>query len=115
MTVQVAIATIVLGVGLGLVLAVTRAFAIKTVNALIVVYVDFFRTLPQLVVIIFLYFALPYAGITLSPFAATVLALGAVLSAFATEASGPASRRCRAASGTPRIRSACASSRSSSW
>jgi len=85
-TVQVALATIVLGVGLGLVLAVTRAFAIKTVNALIVVYVDLFRTLPQLVVIICVYFALPYAGITLSPFAATVLALGAVLSAFATEA-----------------------------
>jgi His/Glu/Gln/Arg/opine family amino acid ABC transporter permease subunit len=85
-TVQVALATIVLGVGLGLVLAVTRAFAIKAVNALIVVYVDLFRTLPQLVVIICVYFALPYAGITLSPFAATVLALGAVLSAFATEA-----------------------------
>ena len=33
----------------------------------------------------FLYFGLPYAGIQLSPFGATVIALGAVLAAFATE------------------------------
>ena len=49
------------------------------------VFVDIFRTLPQLVVIVFLYFGLPYADIQLSPFAATMLALGAVLAAFATE------------------------------
>ena len=49
------------------------------------VWVELFRTLPQLAVIIVLYFGLPYAGITLSPFWATVVALGAVLSAFAAE------------------------------
>ena len=48
-------------------------------------FVDIFRTLPQLVVIVFLYFGLPYADIQLSPFAATVLSLGLVLAAFATE------------------------------
>ena len=53
--------------------------------SLITVYVDIFRTLPQLVVIVFIYFGLPYADIQLSPFAATVIALGAVLAAFATE------------------------------
>ena len=51
----------------------------------ITVFVDIFRTLPQLVVIVFIYFGLPYADIQLSPFAATVIALGAVLAAFATE------------------------------
>ena len=86
MTIQVAIVTIVLGVGSGLVLATIRALEKKFVNALIVIWVDVFRTLPQLVVIIFVYFALPYAGIRLSPFWATVVALGAVLSAFSTEA-----------------------------
>jgi polar amino acid transport system permease protein len=54
-------------------------------NAFIVTYVDIFRTLPQLVVIIFIYFGLPYAGISLSPFMTTVIALGAVLTAFASE------------------------------
>ena len=49
-------------------------------------YVDVFRTLPQLVVIIFIYFGLPYAGLRRSrPSSTTVLALGAVLSAFAAE------------------------------
>ena len=86
MTIQVATVTIVLGVGSGLVLATIRALEKKFVNALIVIWVDVFRTLPQLVVIIFVYFALPYAGIRLSPFWATVVALGAVLSAFSTEA-----------------------------
>ena len=86
MTIQVAIVTIICGVGSGLALATIRALEKKFVNALIVIWVDLFRTLPQLVVIIFVYFALPYAGIRLSPFWATVVALGAVLSAFSTEA-----------------------------
>ena len=86
MTIQVAIVTIICGVGSGLALATIRALEKKFVNALIIIWVDVFRTLPQLVVIIFVYFALPYAGIRLSPFWATVVALGAVLSAFSTEA-----------------------------
>src|SRR5258708_34139077 len=58
---------------------------IKLADALITVFVDIFRTLPQLVIIVFIYFGLPYADIQLSPFAATVVALGAVLAAFSAE------------------------------
>ncbi|MBL8697946.1 MAG: amino acid ABC transporter permease [Alphaproteobacteria bacterium] len=86
MTVRVALATIVIGVGVGLALATIRALRIRPVNVAIVIWVDIFRTLPQLVVIIAAFFALPYAGIRLTPFWATVIALGAVLSAFSTEA-----------------------------
>ena len=85
-TIEVALLAIVLGIGLGLALAILRCLRLRALNALIVIYVDVFRSLPQLVVIVFVYFALPYAGLSLSPFAATVLSLGAVLSAFATEA-----------------------------
>src|SRR5689334_20436649 len=85
-TLAVAAAVIVLGIGLGLALAVLRSFQLRPVNWLIVFYVDLFRTLPQLVVLIFLYFGLPYAGLTIGSFAATVIALGCVLSAFAAEA-----------------------------
>jgi His/Glu/Gln/Arg/opine family amino acid ABC transporter permease subunit len=84
-TVEVAILTVVLGIGAGLLLAVLRNFRHRAVNALIVGYVDVFRTLPQIVVIVVLYFALPYAGVRLSPFGATVVALAAVLSAFSAE------------------------------
>jgi len=85
LTVEVALATIAIGVLTGLALAIVRAMRWKPADVAIVTFVDIFRTLPQLVVIVFLYFGLPYAGLQLSPFAATVLALGAVLAAFATE------------------------------
>jgi His/Glu/Gln/Arg/opine family amino acid ABC transporter permease subunit len=84
-TCLVAALVTVAGISLGLLLAVIRAFGKRAINAAITGWIDFFRTLPQLVVIVIVYFALPYAGITLSPFVATVLALGAVLSAFAAE------------------------------
>lgn len=84
-TVQVALLTILIGVVTGLALAIVRAMKWRPADIAIAVFVDVFRTLPQLVIIVFLYFALPYAEIQLSPFAATTLALGAVLAAFATE------------------------------
>jgi His/Glu/Gln/Arg/opine family amino acid ABC transporter permease subunit len=84
-TCLVAALVTVAGLSFGLLLAVVRAFGQPAINVAITGWIDFFRTLPQLVVIVIVYFALPYAGITLSPFMATVLALGAVLSAFAAE------------------------------
>jgi len=84
-TVEVALLTIVFGVGVGLALAIVRALHWKPADIAIVGFVDVFRTLPQLVVIVFVYFGLPYADIQLSPFAATVISLAAVLAAFATE------------------------------
>ena len=84
-TLAAAIAIVALGIGLGLAMAVALAARVPVLRQAIVVWIEVFRTLPQLAVIIFLYFGLPYAGITLSPFWATVGALGAVLSAFAAE------------------------------
>jgi His/Glu/Gln/Arg/opine family amino acid ABC transporter permease subunit len=84
-TVMVALATILVGVGTGLALAIVRAMRIKAADLVITLFSDIFRTLPQLVVIVFIFFGLPYADIQLSPFAATVIALGAVLAAFSTE------------------------------
>ena len=84
-TVVVSVLVIALGLAAGLALAVVRTFGIRVVDAAIVGWVDLFRTLPQLVIIIFLYFGMPYVGFTPSPFATTVMALGAVLSAVACE------------------------------
>jgi His/Glu/Gln/Arg/opine family amino acid ABC transporter permease subunit len=84
-TVQVALAVIAIGVVLGLGLALLRLLDNRPIDALITAWIEIFRTLPQLVIIIFLYFALPYGGLRLSPFAATAFALGAVLSAFCAE------------------------------
>jgi His/Glu/Gln/Arg/opine family amino acid ABC transporter permease subunit len=84
-TVIVSLLVIAFGVLFGLFLALVKSANLRVVNALITAYVDIFRTLPQLVVIIFMYFGLPYLGLTMSPFVTTVLALSLVLSAFATE------------------------------
>ena len=84
-TVMVSLLVIVLGLSAGLGLAVLRSMKNSALDVLIVTWVDLFRTLPQLVIIIVLYFGMPYAGLTLSPFTTTVIALGAVLSAFACE------------------------------
>jgi len=84
-TVEVAMLVILSGVAVGLALAIVRALRWKPTDVLIIAFVDVFRTLPQLAVIVFVYFGLPYADIQLSPFAATVISLAAVLAAFATE------------------------------
>ena len=85
-TLELAGAVVTLGILLGLALATVRAFRFRAVTWLIVGFVDLFRTLPQLVVMVFAYFGLPYAGITISAFAAATLGLGLVLAAFAEEA-----------------------------
>ena len=84
-TVMVSLLVIAFGTLFGLLLALVRCANVRAVNVILGIYVDVLRTLPQLVVIVFLYFGLPYIGPALSPFVTTVLALGMVLSAFATE------------------------------
>jgi polar amino acid transport system permease protein len=84
-TVYLALAVIVAGILLGLLLALARSFRNKAINFLIIVFADVMRALPPLVMIILLFFALPYAGLSLEAFAATWLALSLVLAAFAEE------------------------------
>jgi polar amino acid transport system permease protein len=85
-TLELAGAVATLGILLGLLLATVRTFRIRPVNGVIVAFVDVFRTLPQLVVLVFAYFGLPYAGLTISAFTSATLGLGLVLAAFAEEA-----------------------------
>ena len=84
-TIQLALAVVVTGIACGLVLAVVRAARVRAVNFFIVVFVDAFRALPPLVVIILFYFALPTVGVRMSGFVATWLALALVLTAYAEE------------------------------
>ncbi|WP_293863953.1 amino acid ABC transporter permease [uncultured Alsobacter sp.] len=84
-TVQMGVLVVVLGIGLGLLLAVVRSFRFAPVNVLIVIFVDVFRAIPALVVLMLIYFALPSVGVTLPPFASAVVTLALVLAAFAEE------------------------------
>jgi polar amino acid transport system permease protein len=84
-TIQLAVAVVLTGIAVGLLLAVTRTLRVKLLNFFIVLSVDVLRALPPLVLIIILYFALPTIGIKLSGFVATWLALSSILAAFAEE------------------------------
>ncbi|MCC7273961.1 MAG: amino acid ABC transporter permease [Alphaproteobacteria bacterium] len=84
-TVELALLVVVSGLALGLLLAVVRTLRVRVLNALIVLYVDLFRALPPLVVIVLVYFGGPAAGWSPSGFVATWLSLAVVLSAFAEE------------------------------
>ena len=84
-TIEIAAAVVVAGILFGLALAIVRAFRVLAVNALIVVFVDVFRALPPLVLILLVYFGLPNIGISLPSFAVLWLVLALVLAAFAEE------------------------------
>ena len=57
----------------------------SALNALIVVFVDMFRALPPLVIVLIVYFGLPNVGISIPSFAVLWLVLSLVLAAFAEE------------------------------
>jgi polar amino acid transport system permease protein len=84
-TIEIAAAVVVTGILLGLALAIMRAFRLLAINALIVIFVDMFRALPPLVLVLLVYFGLPNAGINLPSFAVLWLVLSLVLAAFAEE------------------------------
>ena len=84
-TVELALSVIVTGLALGLALAVIRAFQIRPVTWLIILFVDLFRALPPLVILIIFYFGLPFIGITMSAFVISWLVLAFVLASFAEE------------------------------
>ena len=84
-TLELAVLVVVSGLVLGLLLAVIRAFQINPINFVLVFFVDVFRAVPPLVIMILAYFALPYAGVQFSGFVAAWLSLMLVLAAFAEE------------------------------
>lgn len=73
-TLMLSVWVIPLGLASGLLLAVA-GFLVRNrlVRALLVVYIDFFRAFPPLVLLIFLYTGLPYLGVELSPLGCVAL------------------------------------------
>jgi polar amino acid transport system permease protein len=84
-TIEIALAVVVTGLALGLALAVLRAWRILPLNALIVAFVDMFRALPPLVLVLLVFFGLPNVGINLPSFSVLWVVLSLVLAAFAEE------------------------------
>ncbi len=84
-TLELAAASVVTGLLLGLVLACIRSYGSRAANFAIVCFVDMFRALPPLVAILLIYFGLPNVGINIGSFAVIWLVLSFVLAAFSEE------------------------------
>ncbi|SCY92649.1 amino acid ABC transporter permease [Paracoccus tibetensis] len=84
-TLQLGAASIVAGLVLGLGLAMARLYAPAPVRFLTRVYIDVFRSIPLLVLLIIVYYALPFVGVRLSPFASAMTALTLVSGAYTAE------------------------------
>ncbi len=84
-TLELAAAVVLTGLVLGLLLAGIRSYGFRPNNWLIVAFVDIFRALPPLVVILLIYFGLPNVGIYIPSFAVLWIVLSLVLAAFAEE------------------------------
>jgi polar amino acid transport system permease protein len=64
-----------LGMLLGLAIAVAYSFRHRWVNIALLVYIDLFRSFPVVVLLILIFFGLPFLGVTLGGFTAAVLAI----------------------------------------
>lgn len=84
-TVLLGAVAILCGTALGIGISLMRLYAPKPLRWLAVIYTDLMRALPVLVVLILIYYALPFAGLVLSSFTAAAVALSLVLGAYAAE------------------------------
>jgi polar amino acid transport system permease protein len=74
-TVMLAAVALPLGLLLGLAIAVVYSFHHRWVNVALLVYIDVFRAFPVVVLLILVFYGLPFLGLTLGGFAAAILAI----------------------------------------
>jgi polar amino acid transport system permease protein len=84
-TLLLGIACIAIGVVAGMFVSIVRLYAPKPIRILAVIYIDIFRATPVLVVLILVYYALPFVGINLSSWTCVILAFSLVMAAYSAE------------------------------
>lgn len=84
-TIELAVTAIVIGTLAGVLVCIARLYAPKPIRYIAIGFIDIFRALPVLVVLIVIYYALPFVGIRFNSFTAATMALTIVLAAFTAE------------------------------
>lgn len=74
-TALLCVTVVPLGLLAGAFIASLYSMRVRFLNPPIIVFVDFFRSFPPLVLLVFIYNGLPFVGFDIPPFAAVVLAL----------------------------------------
>jgi polar amino acid transport system permease protein len=84
-TILLGVVSIVAGLVSGLLMALARLYGPVFVRVVARVYIDVFRSIPLLVLLVLVYYALPFVGIRLTSFAAAATALTVVSCAYTAE------------------------------
>ncbi len=84
-TLLLGIISVVAGLAFGLMIALTRLYAVRPARVVAKIYIDLFRSIPLLVLLIVIYYALPFLGIRLSAFLSAACALTLVSAAYTAE------------------------------
>ena len=84
-TLLLGVMSIVIGSVLGLFMSLVRLYAHKIFRVLAIIYIDLLRAMPMLVVLILIYYALPFLGIRFSSWTSAVMAFSMVMSAYSAE------------------------------
>ncbi|MBB3287978.1 MULTISPECIES: amino acid ABC transporter permease [unclassified Rhizobium] len=85
MTIALGVVSILIGVAGGLVISLIRLYAPKPLQLLMIAYIDIMRAMPMLVVLILIYYALPFIGISFSAWWSAILGFSIVLAAYSAE------------------------------
>ncbi len=84
-TLMLGVLAIGIGVPLGLLISLIRLYAPRPFRWLAIGYIDIFRAMPVLVVLILIYYALPFVGIRFSSWVSATLAFTFIMSAYSAE------------------------------
>jgi polar amino acid transport system permease protein len=84
-TVMLGLVSIVAGLVSGLIMALFRLYGPAPVRALARGYIDVFRSIPLLVLLVLVYYALPFVGVRFTSFTAAALAISMVSCAYTAE------------------------------
>ncbi|MGM0419454.1 MAG: amino acid ABC transporter permease [Bacillota bacterium] len=75
-TIQLTVAILLFGLILGLILAFGQNYGNKPIRWIVSIYEKVFRSIPELVLLLLVFYGLPEVGVRLQPFTAAVLGLG---------------------------------------
>lgn len=84
-TVLLGLVSIVAGLVSGLLMALLRLYGLAPMRVLARVYIDVFRSIPLLVLLVLVYYALPFVGVRFTSFTAAALSLSMVSCAYTAE------------------------------
>jgi polar amino acid transport system permease protein len=84
-TVMLGLVSIVAGLVSGLLMALLRLYGLAPLRAVARLYIDVFRSIPLLVLLVLVYYALPFVGVRFSSFTSAALALSMVSCAYTAE------------------------------